>query len=58
MDAFRAYLLGDKNTSMLENIIIDKLYDTTGLSINKRDPRFQQSMLLVITTIKKNELHL
>lgn len=58
MDSLRSYLLSDKNITMLESIIIDKLYDTTGISLNKRDSKFQQSMMLVISTVIRNELHL
>lgn len=58
MDSLRSYLLSDKNIAMLESIILDRLYDTTGISLNKRDSKFQQSMMLVITTVIRNELHL
>lgn len=58
MDSLRSYLLSDKNISMLESIILDRLYDTTGISLNKKDSKFQQSMMLVITTVMRNELHL
>lgn len=51
MDKFRAYILGEKNMSMLENIIIDKLYELYNISINRKDPIFKKNLMLVITTV-------
>lgn len=56
MDALRAYLLSDKNIGMLESIIIDKLYETVGISLNRRDPLFKKNMMLVMTTIITDEI--
>jgi hypothetical protein len=56
MEALRAYLLSDKNIGMLESIIIDKLYETVSISLNRRDPLFKKNMMLVMTTIITDEI--
>jgi hypothetical protein len=56
MDKLRAYILGEKNITMLENIIIDKLYELYQLSINRKDPIFKKNLMLVVTTIITDEL--
>jgi hypothetical protein len=56
MDKLRAYILGEKNITMLENIIIDKLYELYKLSINRKDPIFKKNLMLVVTTIITDEL--
>lgn len=56
MDNLRSYLLSEKNFNMLENIIPEKVYNITGVEIEKKDPFFQQNMLMVATSVIRDEL--
>jgi hypothetical protein len=57
MEQLRAYLLSDKNLTMVETIVIDKVYKTTGVSINKNDPDFTSIMLSIVTNVVRVELN-
>lgn len=56
MDNLRAYLLSEKNFGMLESIILDKLYNSTGISLNRKDPLFEQNMVMIATAVIRDEI--
>lgn len=50
------YLLGYKNFEMLEDIITQKVYKITGFLMDKKDPFFQKNLLVIATSVSREEL--
>jgi hypothetical protein len=56
MENLRAYLLSDKNFSMLESIIPEKIFSVTGTRLPKDDTFFQQNLMMIAMTVTRDEI--
>jgi hypothetical protein len=52
------YLLGEKNFAMLEELITQKIFKVSGFSMDKKDPFFQKNLLLIATSVSREEIKL
>lgn len=50
------YLLGYKNFEMLEELITQKVFKITGYSMDKKDPFFQKNLLMIATSVSREEI--